>query len=146
MRSRLWAYSLSIGVTLAMLSPAVRQVDGFPLSTYPMFASAQEPTVKVHTVLGITVDGDAEVLNPRLIGGDRWASLASSALTEAARSRAKRRALCEAVARRVAADPKRSPRYVELEFVAEVYDTSTYFRGQTEAQSRKLLASCPVPR
>jgi hypothetical protein len=59
----------------------------------------------------------------------------------------KRRTLCEAVAARVAADPDRASRYVELELVREVYDAPDYFvRGQIEPERRALLASCPVPR
>jgi hypothetical protein len=143
------AYLLCVGVILAMLSPVLRRppVDGFPLSTYPMFSHPREPTAKIFTVLGITADGEAEVLSPRLISGDPWASLATRVTSEASRSRAKRRALCETVAARVAADPARGSRYVELEFVSEVYDTSAYFlRGDTRAEQRKLLASCPVPK
>jgi hypothetical protein len=143
------AYLLCVGVILAMLSPVLRRppVDGFPLSLYPMFSSPRGPTSKIHTVLGITADGEAEVLSPRLISGDPWSSLAVRVTAEAARSRAKRRALCQTVAARVAADPDRASRYVELEFVAEVYDTSAYFlHGDTRAERRKLLASCPVPQ
>jgi hypothetical protein len=143
------AYLLCVGVILAMLSPVLRcpPVDGFPLSTYPMFASPREPTVTIYTVLGITAAGEAEVLSPRLIGGDPWASLASRVTIAASRSKSKRRVLCETVAARVAADPDRAPRYVELEFMKEVYDAPTYFvHGQTEPETRKLLASCPVLR
>lgn len=143
------AYLLCVGVILAMLSPVLRRppVDGFPLSTYPMFSSPRGPAVKIHTVLGITKGGEAEVLSPRLIGGDRWPSLASRVTYAASRSRAKRRALCETVAARVAADPDRASRYVELQFVTEVYDAQTYFVGrQTEPEPRKLLASCSVPQ
>jgi hypothetical protein len=143
------AYLLCVGVIGAMLSPVLQRppVDGFPLSTYPMFSHPRGPTAKIHTVLGITADGEAEVLSPRLIGGDPWSSLASRVTSEAARSRAKRRALCETVAARVAADPDRASRYVELEFVSEVYDVADYFvRGDTGAERRKLLARCPVPR
>jgi hypothetical protein len=96
-------------------------------------------------VLGITADGEAEVLSPRLVSGDPWASLATKVMNQASRSRSKRRALCEAVAERVATDPDRASRYVELEFVAEVYDGPAYFvGGQVEPQSRKRLAHCPV--
>lgn len=145
----LLTYLLCVGVLLTMLSPVLRSppVDGFPLSTYPMFTSPRGAAAKIYTVLGITADGQAEVLSPRLIGGDPWPSLASRVVSEAARTRAKRRALCETVAERVAADPERASRYVELAFVREVYDTSAYFlRGDTNAARRKLLASCPVPR
>jgi hypothetical protein len=142
-------YSFCVGVILAMLSPVLRRppVDGFPLSTYPMFASPREPTLKIHTILGVTAEGEAEVLSPRLISGDPWASLASRVTHAASRSRAKRHALCETVATRVAADPDRASRYVELEFVTEVYDAPTYFvGGRTEPERRTLLASCRVPR
>jgi hypothetical protein len=149
MTTRVRCYLLCVGVVVAMLSPVLRRpaVDGFPLSTYPMFSSPLGPAAKIHTVLGITQGGEAEVLSPRLISGDPWASLASRVTVAASRSRAKRRALCEIVAARVAADSDRASRYVELQFVTEVYDAQTYFVGRlTEPKPRTLLASCPVPQ
>lgn len=139
-------YLFCAGVGVAMLSPLLRQVDGFPLSTYPMFARPRGPTTRIHTVLGITAEGAAEVLNPTLIGGDPWSTLAADVADAASRSRSRRRALCETVASRIRVDPDRASRYVELNFVAEVYDAPAYFHGQTEAVSRKVLASCPVTR
>jgi hypothetical protein len=148
MTTRVRPYLLCIGVVVAMLSPVLRRppVDGFPLSTYPMFSSPRGPKAKIHTVLGVTQDGEAEVLDPRLISGDPWASLAARVTYAASRSKAKRRALCETVAARVAANPDRASRYIELQFVTEVYDAQTYFVGRkTEPEARKLLASCRVP-
>ena len=142
------SYALCVGVVLVMAYPALRRppLDDFPLSSYPMFATARGDVVKIRTVLGVTAEGATEVLTPSLIAGDGSPTLASDVGHAAARSVAKRRALCETVAARVAHDPEYRSRYVELRFVSEVYDAPAYFRGQTETRSSKVLSSCTVPR
>jgi hypothetical protein len=144
----LGAYGLSVGVILAMLSPALRRppVDSFPLSTYPMFASPRPPTSKITTLLGVTALGEREPLSPTLISGDSWVNLAVESVRAAKRGGpASRRALCRAVAERLAADPERAGRYVGVVFVTEVYDAPAYFFGETTPSAVTVHAQCPVP-
>lgn len=130
-----------------MLSPVLRRppVDSFPLSTYPMFSAARGPTSRIDTVLGVTASGEREVLSPALISGDPWVILAVETVAAAKRSKAKRRALCQAVAARLAADGSRANRYTEVLFLTETYDAPAYFFGDTTPQSIKVHATCPVP-
>lgn len=144
---RLYVHGLTIGVVLVMLSPVLRRppVDGFPLSTYPMFSSPREATSTIHTLLGVTRSGEREVLSPMLLGGDRWTNLALESVAAAVRGGGKSmRELCETVAERVAADHDRAGRYAEIVFVTEIYDAPAYFVGQTDPRSVKVRATCPV--
>ncbi|WP_106089598.1 hypothetical protein [Enhygromyxa salina] len=142
-------YGLSFGVALAMLSPVLRQppLDGFPLSTYPMFSTARPAISEFPTLLGVTSSGEREVLSPALISGDPWAILAFETVRTAKRGgKRRRRALCEAVAARVADDDERAGVYAQIVFVTETYDAPAYFFGDTNPRSIKVHATCPVPR
>lgn len=140
-------YALTAGVTLAMVSPALRGVDGFPLSTYPMFSGAGEPVTRIDTMLGVTAAGTRETLSPELISGDRWPILAVELMEKAVRRKEPaRRALCERVAARVAADPGRAGRITAVELVTERFDVQAYFAGEREPQVRKVHFTCPVVR
>jgi hypothetical protein len=140
-------YVLTAGVSLAMVSPALRGVDGFPLSTYPMFSGTGKPVTRIDTMLGVTTAGARETLNPELISGDRWPILAVELLEKAVRRKQPaRRSLCERVAARVAADPERAGRISAVELVTERFDVRAYFAGEREPQERKVHFTCPVLR
>lgn len=145
---RLGLYGLSFGVALAMLSPVLRRppVDSFPLSTYPMFSAARPPISQIPTLLGVTASGEREILSPTLISGDPWVILAVETVLAAKRGGGeRRRALCQAVAARVAADDTLADRYASVVFLTETYDAPAYFFGDTTPQSTKVHATCPVP-
>ncbi len=146
-RHTAWAFGLSLSVLLAMLAPLLRSghVDGFPLTTYPMYSGAMGKTSRIRTILGVTPSGAQETLSPTLIAGDPSVILAVRT-TAAAKRRADKLALCRRVAERVAADPERSARYTELVFLTERYDAPAFFLGATEPEAIKVHARCPVPR
>ena len=63
-RARVAAGVVSLALIAATLEPLVREPydDGFPLSTYPMFAT-KRPTVQTfHYALGLTRDGKRRTL------------------------------------------------------------------------------------
>ena len=142
-----WVYGLSLSVPLAMLSPVLRcePVDGFPLTTYPMYSGAMGTTSRVHTILGITASGEQELLTPALIAGDPAVILAVRT-TAAARSPERGLALCNTVAERISADPDLRDRYVELLFLTERYNAPAYFLGAADPEAIKVHSRCPVPR
>lgn len=76
-------------VTLAavVLWPAVRPSggDGFPLSTYPMFAHDTGSVVAIATAVGIDADGHLHELGPHAIGGGDEVMLAAEAVRHAVR-------------------------------------------------------------
>ena len=62
---------ISVAVLAAVLWPAISpgHDDGFPISNYPMFATARERHGRFHTAVGVTADGDEVLLGPWTIGG-----------------------------------------------------------------------------
>jgi hypothetical protein len=105
-RSRAFALLASGALIGATLSPLARAPadDGFPLSTYPMFARARPTLVTMSYPLGVTADGGRRYLSPALIGTGEV--LQALAIVERAAGRpAELPKLCEAIARRVAVRP-----------------------------------------
>jgi hypothetical protein len=98
----------SIALLAATLSPLVRDPrdDGFPLSTYPMFATRRLTTLTMHYALGEGAAHERIILAPALVGTgevlqamrviDRAVGGGKPAMTR----------LCAAIASRVAADPE----------------------------------------
>ncbi len=106
--SRLVAAILSIAFVAIVLEPVIRapHEDGFPLSTFPMFARPRPSRVAVSYARGVTADGTARELRPRHLG-TREVMQAFTMLQRAVDAGpAARQALCAAIAARVAADPE----------------------------------------
>ncbi len=138
---------IALGVTLALVSPALRHVDSFPLSTYPMFAAPRSSTPSISTVVGLRADGERELLTPHLIGGDASVNLSLQTVERAIdRGRKAQRRLCRTVAERVASDPERGERIVRLEVVTERFDTRDDFGDLLEPRARKVHVRCRVKR
>ena len=76
--------------------------DGFPLSTYPMFAWKRPTQLTLDYALGVTATGDRRYLTPRLVGSSEV--LQALAVIQRARATRSLPALCRAIAARVAAD------------------------------------------
>ena len=74
--------------------------DGFPISSYPMFASDRGRVVDVATAVGLDAAGDVHRLDPHAIGGGDEVMLAASAVRRAVASGDAPR-FCTEVARRV---------------------------------------------
>ena len=103
--SRLAAAVLSIGLVAIVLEPVVRSPDndGFPLSTFPMFAAPRPSLVAVSYARGVTGEGQRRELTPALLG-TREVMQAFAMLQRAVDAGpAARQALCQAIAARVAA-------------------------------------------
>jgi hypothetical protein len=98
------AASISIALLGATLSPLARDPadDGFPLSTYPMFASPREVVQTIDYAIGETATGERRVLSPELVGTREV--LQAYAVIAGAVARGEAAALCRAIARRVPAE------------------------------------------
>ncbi len=68
--SRALAIVTSLALVGAALSPLVRDPadDGFPLSTYPMFAWSRPTELTASYALGVTPGGGRRYLSPALVG------------------------------------------------------------------------------
>ena len=132
-----------IGATLSAIARTPRD-DGFPLSTFPMFA-VDRPTVTSHVyAIGVTSSGARRTLTPRLAGATQV--LQAAALFERAMDAGPDalETLCAAIARRVAIDHAYFG-VIAIEIVIGTHDAVGYFvrgePGQLDVQAR-----CEVPR
>jgi hypothetical protein len=105
--SRTFAVIASIALCGAALSPLLRRPadDGFPLSTYPMFARPRPRQLTMSYPLGVTADGGRRTLSPALIGSSEVLQALAIVERAVARRGAALQGLCQAIARRVAASP-----------------------------------------
>src|SRR5882724_965003 len=102
-----WAAAfVSIGLVGAVLEPLVRSPydDGFPLSTFPMFASPLSRTVKLSFAQGVTADGQRRALSPADLGTGEVLQASSRIEGAVAAGPRASLALCLAIVARVAGD------------------------------------------
>lgn len=144
--SRAFALLASGALIAAVLSPLARAPDddGFPLSTYPMFARARPTVLTMSYPLGVTADGGRRYLSPELIGTGEVLQAGAIVERAAARGAAALLALCEVIARRVAASPAHGE-VAAIRIVTGTHDAVELLardqRGPEIARAR-----CDVPR
>lgn len=106
--NRVGAAVASVVLLGATLSPLVRSPrdDGFPLSTYPMFAWKRPTKLTMSYAIGETAAGERRYLTPRVVGSGEV--LQARAIVERAVSKGGREltAFCAKVAGRVAELPQ----------------------------------------
>jgi hypothetical protein len=143
-RARVMAVLVSTALIAATLEPLLRDPydDGFPLSTYPMFAT-KRPTVQTfHYALGVTRDGQRRTLKPRMIGSGEI--LQALRIIEHAVSRGEVKPLCEAVAARVAADEDFQD-VVAIRIVTGTHDAVEYLANHKVGRESERVR-CEVKR
>jgi len=103
MQSRAFAAVISCVLVGATLSPLLRAPanDGFPLSTYPMFAFERPTKLTMSYALGVTATGERRYLSPSIVGSGEV--LQARAIVEHAvsRGRSELMALCRRIAESV---------------------------------------------
>ncbi|MGN6110368.1 MAG: hypothetical protein ACTHU0_35015 [Kofleriaceae bacterium] len=145
MRSRGIAVAVTLVLLGATLEPLIRDPanDGFPLSTYPMFAWERPTTLTMSYGLGVTASGTTRYLTPELIGSGEVLQ-ARAIIERAIGRRSELQALCAQVAARVAAHPRYAD-VVTIRFVTGTHDAvELLVRGQLGKETRR--GECPVPR
>ncbi len=95
---------VSIALVAATLEPILRSPgdDGFPLSTYPMFATPRATKLTLDYAIAETRDGARRSVAPELVGSSEVLQALANIAREVAGKRSA--ALCERIARGVAAD------------------------------------------
>lgn len=147
-RLRLHAYATSALLLGATLYPVLRDAreDGFPLSTYPMFATAKPERVAVMSALALGDGGFERALSPSYIANAEAMQALSTLKKSVAAGRRSARALCQQIAARVAerhAPELSGARYVAI--VTQEHDAVRYLSGEQEPLSRKEHVRCAVP-
>jgi len=134
----------SIVLVAAVVSPVLRDPhdDGFPLSTYPMFARERGRTIAVAYPIGRTAGGARRVLEPRFCGTREV--LQALSLVDDALASGGGDALCSRIAAAVAQD--RAYRdVVAVELVVGTHDAVDYLvRDRLGEES--VRARCGVVR
>jgi hypothetical protein len=131
-------------VVIVVLSPTLRSSprDGFPLSSYPMFATDVGRTAVVDTARGVRADGSTVTLSPRLVTGTDEVILAASTVSNAVAGGPDRTArLCNEIADRLGGS---QPDVVQVRIATETFDAVDWFAGDTTPLSVEVRATCPV--
>lgn len=129
-----------VAVALVTAWPALRRppTDGFPLSTYPMFASDRGDTSTISTAVGVTVDGEVVRLSPEILAGTDEPMQAVSTAADAVRD-GRAGDWCAQVARRIDDDA-----VVAVEVRRETHDVIAHFTDDAEPLDVEVVATCEV--
>ena len=128
---------LTFGLTTALVSPAVRNTDGLPLSTYPMYSSTRSNLSTFATASGVDVRGERSALSALIISGSRDRLIAQSFLNDAV-GRGDAAQVCSEIASRV------DRTLFAIEIAREEHDTIARLRGEPSLRSREVHAACEV--
>ena len=124
--------------TLGLVAPALRNHDSFPLSTYPVYASARAREATFVTAQGQRADGSTQRLSIEVIARTDDPLIAASRVADAVAA-GRAHALCIAIATRAPSD------LAAVVVVRERHDVVDGARGDDSLRSREQLARCPVP-
>jgi hypothetical protein len=110
--TRVTAAVISIALIAATLSPLLRAPndDGFPLSTFPMFAWKRPTRMSMSYPIGETAAGERRYLKPRLVGSGEV--LQARAIVE--RAVAKGGTALQQLCGKIAANVRATPRFADV--------------------------------
>jgi hypothetical protein len=135
-----WSRRLvTLGLVAALVSPAIRNHDSLPLSTYPMYSSTRTNLSSYVTATAIDQDRQASTLSALTIAGSRDRLIAQSFLNDAVR-RGDATRICAEIAERV------DPELAAVEIATERHDTIARLNGDASLVEREVHASCEVSR
>jgi hypothetical protein len=136
----------SVVLVAAVLSPLARDPrrDGFPLSTYPMFAAPRDTRMTLSFAYGVTAAGDRRLLEPAVVGTREVLQAAMTIAQAVGRGAADAAELCRHIATAVADDPQRAD-VVEVRVVTGDEDAVAYLADGSFGPER-LRARCAVER
>jgi hypothetical protein len=136
--SRLWVRRLStLVLVVALLSPVLRNEDGLPLSTYPMYAGTRSRIVTFVSAVGVGPDGQSATLSMPEIAQTRDPLIAQAFLNDAV-GRGDVERVCEEISSRV------GRQFVAVEIATERRDVVRHVRGHASVVDRTVHVTCPV--
>jgi hypothetical protein len=140
------AIAVSVVVLAVVLSPLVRDPrhDGYPLSTYPMFATPRDTRMSISFAVGETADGAHRTLTPMMIGTPEVLQAAATIARAVGRGGGETAALCERIAAAVAGDGDFED-VAGIAIVTGEEDAIAYFTDGTRGPER-VRARCRVVR
>lgn len=136
---------VTVGAVAALVAPVVLDHDGFPLSTYPMYAQARDASVTFATAqavddgdgrwtLSLGVIGDSD--DPLIVAGELRAAIGDG--------RAEHR--CREIARRAAVWGGLADEATSIEVVVERRDVIAHVSGDGGLLDRTVHATCEIER
>jgi hypothetical protein len=142
--SRALAFTWGLGLVLVAASPLLRNPhdDGFPLSTFPMFAeSLADPSF--YSAEGVRPDSSRVMVPPEIIANG--AAMQAVQTIQGAHGQGGKalRRLCERIAKQLPQDPKLSE-VERVEIVNARYDPIAYFVSGPAPRERDVLYTCRV--
>jgi hypothetical protein len=132
---------VSVLAVAAVLSPALHERDGYPLSTYPMFSRDRGQVAVIDTAVGRDSAGGRHRLNPSLISGGIEVIRAAATVSRSIRV-GDTAALCAEIATRA----RGRAELARIEIVSETHDVVDYFAVSKEPLAVQVHATCEVPR
>jgi hypothetical protein len=143
MSVRARAYAMTFLLAGLVASPlfGAFQGDSFPVSTYPMFATARSSEVVMPHALAFTADGEERRVRPADIANDEVIQ-AFETLRQAIRQGA---AAVDELCAHIAGNVARHGDVVRVQVVTSRYDALEYFSGHREPVERWVDAECEVP-
>jgi hypothetical protein len=136
---RLWRRLVTALVLLAVVSPVVRDRDSFPLSTYPMYATARPEIVAFSTVAGYEAGGQRVRLSLQTISRTDDALIGQARIDQAIDGGTADE-LCAEVAGRT------SDAVARIEVATERHDVVDLAAGHESLVDRDVHASCKTAR
>lgn len=133
-------------VALVVAWPALRRppTDGFPLSTYPMFASDRGAESVVATAVGRTADDERVRLTPEVLAGTDEPMLAISTARRAVAAD-DAHTWCAEVAARARGSSHGGAPLVAIEVVVETHDAVAHFVDDAPPLDVEVRATCSIP-
>lgn len=147
-RKRTPAAMIAIAV-LVLLSPILenwkqKPVDSFPLSYYPMFSHRRDATFRGDSVVGVSRDGNRQVLSYRLIGTGGFNQVRRQVRAQIKAGRGAD--LCAQVAGRLSRAKDNALReFHAVEVLRTTHDVDAFFSGNRTPLESKVYAACEVP-
>lgn len=140
-----WALTFAVALTFAILWPAYRGVDGFPLSNYPMFSRPKSTSARVYHVLGVSSEGRHRPVSPEIVGTDEIMQAYQTVKLAIRGGPSAAATLCERAAQRVLDDPQWAD-LTSLQVRIDDFDSVLYWQGERKPRAANVVAACPVKR
>lgn len=147
MNAKAYAYAVSALLLGAMLAPAFWEPtdDGFPLSTYPMFARERPRSDSVISAVLVSADGSELPVPSSYIANVEPMQAITTLKKTVAEGRKATRSLCEGIARRVRASGE--PQLMAAErvmIVTRSVDAIDFLAGRSKPGGGKVHARCKL--
>ena len=136
------AYLISGLLIVAVGVPLLGVVgDSFPISTFPMFASARPEEVSIPHAVVIAADGTERLPSPSAVANDEVIQAAETVRQAVRQGPDATDRLCRLVAESAAGGTG-----IRVDVVTERFNAVAYFDGDEEPLERIVHASCAVPQ